>query len=273
MNPPSSSASKPAAPRRGGRAGWLALAWLAVASASPDGLCPGELDRALETRQRILGEWPLRAVGDPATRFVQALGARLAADYGNRAGVISWRFALARNLAPNAFSIGAGYVFVTEGAVTFARNEEELAAILAHELGHELAGHFCPQPEAASGGFFDFLVGGDSPPPRPRGAGLGSLPQSVDIAKEMQADRIALAILKASGYDPRAMLEVARRLEAGGEGHWFDRRRVQSLERLLQGAPPAAAPRDSEPFQAIRQELAAEAPAAPSTQSKPGPSP
>lgn len=200
-------------------------------------------------------------MGDEATQFVQGLGMNLAAAYGQSGGALPWRFALVRNLAPNAFSIGAGYVFVTEGAVRFAGDEEELAAILAHELGHQLAGHFCDKPLAqASGGFFDIFFGGPPAPKSHDSVGVGSVRQSIDPAKELEADRIAVAVLKANGYDPHALLRVARRLGSGSEGHLFDLGRIQSLERLLAGVPPAGAGRDSERFREIKSALIDEAP-------------
>lgn len=229
-------------------------------AALADGLCPGEEAGALKMRQRIVREWPLRPYADEASRYVQALGQRLADNYDGRARAISWRFTLVRNLAPNAFSIGAGNVFVTEGAVTFAQNEAELAAILAHELGHELAGHFCEGSYTDdSRGLFD-IFSDSTPPPRSESVGVGSMRQSIEPLKEQQADQYAVSILRASGYDPRAMLEVARRLPTGGEAHFADTRRVQSLERLLGRFPTSAEPKDSEQFRHIRRLLMAEAP-------------
>ena len=91
------------------------------------------------------------------SQYVQKLGVRLAhfSVYGRNS---PWQFSVVRNLAPNAFSIGGGYVFITDGAVNFVQNESELAAILAHELGHELAGHFCGASDPSdSGGLFDIF--------------------------------------------------------------------------------------------------------------------
>ncbi len=266
MNPHSSLPSNPGLPfsRQEARKRLFACCLLAVLSgmALADGLCPGEQGRAAGMRQRIVHEWPLRPAGDEATEFVQALAVRLAGQYSPGAAKIPWRFGLARNLAPNAFSIGAGNVFVTEGAVTFAQNEEELATILAHEMGHELAGHFCDQPYA--GGSGDGFSGLFTSPPvleRQEVAGLGSLRQTVEPLKEQQADQIAVSILRAAGYDPHALLQVTRRLRSGGEGHWFDQRRIQSLERLLAGIPSGlAGPRDSERFHEIKRILLDEAP-------------
>jgi predicted Zn-dependent protease len=216
------------------------------------------MERAKSTRQRIDQEWPLRGSGDEVTRYLQQLGVRLA-QYGTGGSAIPWRFSVVRNLAPNAFSIGAGYVYVTEGAITFAQTEGELAAILAHELGHELAGHFCSQPASAgSRGLFDLFA--DSPQPERSTVGSGSVRQTIDPRKEAQADQIAVGILQSAGYPPDALLQVARRLPAGGESHLFDPRRIQSLERIVAGLGGGGTRQpDSETFLRVKHSLAEEA--------------
>lgn len=216
-------------------------------------LCEGEQESARATVQRIRQEWPLRGSGDAVTQYVQDLGVRLAhfSVYGRN---ISWRFSVIRNLAPNAFSIGGGYVFVTDGAVTFAQNESELAAILAHELGHELAGHFCGTTDLNDlSDLFDIL----SPPKiAERQVDIGSMTLTIDPVKERQADQIAISILQASGYDPRALLSVARRLPEGGALHPVDSHRLQSLESLLDEIPPSKV-QDSKDFWTTKRSLEA----------------
>lgn len=196
----------------------------------------------------------MRSSGDVVSQYVQKLGVRLAHSsvYGRN---IPWQISVVRNMAPNAFSIGGGYVFITDGAVNFVQNESELAAILAHELGHQLAGHFCGTPDLSdSGGFFDVFP---TPKIDERQVGIGSLTLAIDPIKEQEADQIALSILQASGYDPHAMLDVARRLPRGDAVHPIDSQRLQSLERLLAKIPQAKAV-DSEDFQAIKRMLANE---------------
>jgi len=217
------------------------------------GLCFGELERAKDTRQRIDQEWPLRSSGDEATQYLQDFGIRLA-RYSTGGDTIPWRFFVVRNLAPNAFSIGAGMIYITEGAITFVRNESELAAIIAHELGHELAGHFCNQATYSdSHGLFDIFPA--APPTERQEVGAGSVRQTIDPAKEEQADQIAISILKAAGYSPLALLQVARRLPSGGETHLLDSRRIQALDRILDGYRDVPAHPDSEDFKVVRREL------------------
>ena len=218
------------------------------------GPCEGEQESARTTLQRIEREWPLRGSGDAVTQYVQNLGIRLA-QYTGWGRTLPWRFSVVRNLAPNAFSIGGGYVFITDGAVNFVQNESELAAILAHELGHELAGHFCGASDLNdSGGLFDIF---SAPEAQQHQVGVGSMTLAIDPVKEQEADQIAISILQAGGYDPRAMLDVARRLPRRDMVHPVDSQRLQSLESLLAKIPQTKA-QDSEDFRTIKRTLADE---------------
>jgi len=213
--------------------------------------CADDYQAANTVFQRIENEWPLRSSKDEITRYVQKLGVHLAQlkGYGN---AFAWHFSVVRNLAPNAFSIGGGYIFVTEGAINFAETESELVAILGHEIGHELAGHFCiVQPPNVFSTLLDDVF---MPKPEQYQVGVGSLTQVIDVGKEQQADRIALSIIKAGGYDPTAMLNLARRLPLNGTTHLIDASRIQVLEKAIVNLPVQATQSSNE-FLAIKRVL------------------
>ncbi len=234
--------------------------WLAASAAQAEaaGFCEGERERARTNAERIEREWPLRGSGEGISLYTQSLVERLAEK--SRRHDIAWRVAVVRNRAPNAFAAGGGYLYLTDGALVFSASESELAAILAHEMGHQLSGHFCPRERP---GFFRWLFGqtGDSdevPATNVQSRDLGSLTLVVDLAKEQEADRQAVGILREAGYDPRAMLDVAKRLPSGGRpSHLQDPRRIRSLEAAL-AAVPSIEIGESQEFQAAKRELEAE---------------
>ena len=47
-----------------------------------------------------------------------------------------WHFAVLNSDVPNGISGPGGFVLVTKGALSLARNEDEVAGILAHEMAH-----------------------------------------------------------------------------------------------------------------------------------------
>ena len=171
----------------------LVAALLAQSCASNvNAVCSGETEKALSVRDKIERELPLRS-DDVVTSYVRAFGVHLSEQAGI-AGKANWRFAVVRDRSVNAFSIGDGRIYLTEGAILAAHNQDELAGVIAHEMGHQLAGHFCPQVQDRGG-----------PPAghRPGAATqLGSLRQGMDPAKEREADDYAVEILLEAGYDP-----------------------------------------------------------------------
>lgn len=181
---------------------------------SPRTPCAGETDRAERTADRLNRSWPLRG-SSPLLDVVRAIGAELAAHAPPPSEW--WRFVLVDDSGENAFSIGAGRIYVTRGAITACRSEAELAALIAHEMAHELLGHFCT--------------------PRSRGErrSIGDVTQRIDPPLERAADAGSIPLLLAAGYDPHAALAVVRRAERDSPG--FDPSRLPALEKRLDGVP------------------------------------
>ncbi len=212
----------------------LALALSADVARADD----GEARRARATANRIERDWPLLGSGPTAT-YVRKLGATLGAKAGPTP--YPWRFVVVRDRSANAFAIGGGRIYVNEGVVAVCENEAEVAAILAHEMGHQLAGHFRDAGTAASDGASARVE-------------LGGVTQHVDVAKEIEADRLALRILADAGYDPHAALTLALREEAtaGGARHLRDPRRLESLRAELAAMPPGGR-LDGEAFRVLKK--------------------
>jgi len=55
--------------------------------------------------------------------------------------IAGWHFVILDDSLVNAFAAPGGYVFITRGALQLANNEDELAAVLAHEIAHVRRGH------------------------------------------------------------------------------------------------------------------------------------
>src|SRR6476469_8551260 len=56
-------------------------------------------------------------------------------------GVCEWRFSLVSNRSMNAGAGPNGVITVNRGVVEYANSEEELALVIAHEIGHQSANH------------------------------------------------------------------------------------------------------------------------------------
>jgi predicted Zn-dependent protease len=115
----------------------------------------------------------------------------------------------------NAFALPGGYIYVNRGLIAAARNEGELAGVLAHEMAHVAERHGTEQATKAYGaqagvGILAQILGGRD---RRLGMGeqiVGSLGLNALFMKfsrdaENEADRVGAQMMARAGYDPMAM--------------------------------------------------------------------
>lgn len=127
----------------------------------------------------------------------------------------------------NAFAAPGGIIGVNNGIFQYAETENELAAILAHELAHLSQRHFVRQSEDSRQASISSLAGllagvvlmattgGD--------AGIAAITAGQALnqnqmlrfsrAREAEADRIGIETLADAGMDPRAMAYMFERLQ------------------------------------------------------------
>lgn len=131
-------------------------------------------------------------------------------------------------LGANAFALPAGYVVITDDLIRLAENDEELLAVMAHEIGHVQKRHILRQILQNSltallvAGLFGDLTSI---------AGLSAtLPtflvqQKYSRQFEREADSYAASILEARGIPLNHLVNILRRLtrrEPGGRGGMVD---------------------------------------------------
>lgn len=133
---------------------------------------------------------------DELASYVSEVGRRLVA--AGPAAELEFTFRVLDEPRAQAWAAPGGFVYVTRGLLAQLSSEAQLAAVLAHEIGHVLAGH----TDRLWGGLPDTVANE-----------LGSPRLTFDLGRdeERHADHLALVLIEASGYDPRA---VARMLEA-----------------------------------------------------------
>jgi len=72
-------------------------------------------------------------------RYVSEIGMRLAR--ASERPNLPWRFTVVDEPAVNAFALPGGQIYVTRGILAFLHDEEQLAGVLGHEIGHVTARH------------------------------------------------------------------------------------------------------------------------------------
>jgi predicted Zn-dependent protease len=145
---------------------------------------------------------------------VKSIGARLAAVCERQELIYS--FAAVDEEEVNAFSLPGGYVFVNEGLIDKTDNDDELAAVIAHEIAHVVARHSVKRFETGLG--YQLAQIATIAVAREAGAarGVSLALQSARLAysrqDELDADRLGAGYLKAAGFDPKAMLTFLDKL-------------------------------------------------------------
>jgi predicted Zn-dependent protease len=133
----------------------------------------------------------------------------------------------------NAFALPGGYVYIYNGLLGRV-DEQALAAVLAHEVGHVAAKHSIKKLQAALG--YDLLMGialvglGNKDPQLAEEVGRLSntvydlLSRGYSRQDELLADRLAVKYLSQAGFDPHAMVRVLEILqkEKGPGGRVFE---------------------------------------------------
>ena len=210
----------------------------------------------LEAYQEIKQE--SRISRDPElNRRVQEVGRRIAAVSSHPEW--SWEFTVFENDEPNAFALPGGKVGVHTGLFKVARNDDQLAAVMGHEVAHAIARHGA---ERMSQGLLAQGLGAVA-------VGGGVNPQIVEIAaqaatlgvilpysrtQEAEADHIGLLYTAAAGYDPREAITLWQNFDKlGGERppeflstHPAPGSRIDNLQELM--------PEAMEVYRASRQQ-------------------
>lgn len=83
----------------------------------------------------ILAKYPLYQ-NQALTQYVNMVGQAVAQKYSQSATSRGFHFAVLDTSEPNAFACPGGIILVTRGLIKDCQNEDELAAVLAHEVSH-----------------------------------------------------------------------------------------------------------------------------------------
>ena len=164
---------------------------------------------------------------DPkAQALVQQTGQRLVESTAVRETSYRFKFhLLADDQTINAFALPGGQVFITMALFRALENEDQLAGVLGHEIGH-VVGRHSTQQMAKTG-----LISGIA-----RGVGVamsdGSSTGSVQIAQmvgnminmkygredEYESDALGVRFMIDAGYNPEQMIGVMDILKKAGGG-------------------------------------------------------
>lgn len=164
-------------------------------------------------------------------RYVERVGQRIA-SFSHRPN-LRYEFNVVNSSQVNAYALPGGKISITRGLLSRIENEDQLAAVLGHEIGHVAARHSAVQITRTT------LA-------RIAIAGLGSLGRLYYLGstyaatllllkysrdQERQADLLGLEYMEKAGYNPVGMLQVMEILKR------ISKREPSKLEALFQSHP------------------------------------
>ena len=180
-----------------------------------------------------------------ANRRVAAVGQRIVSATG--VGGAGWEYRVFENNSPNAFVLPGGKVGVTTGLLRVVQNDDQLAAVIGHEVAHTAARHAAErysQTALAQG-----AVGLTGQVIESRvlqqiiGAGVqGAVLLPYSRQHELEADRLGVDYMVRAGYRPREAITLWRNMAAqrtgGSTPQWMsthpsDETRIQQLEAYI----------------------------------------
>ncbi len=217
-----------------------------------------QLSAEVEKQERVLDDKEMQT-------YVRQLGAELA-QYAPRQDVEYTFKVIDAPDKVNAFALPGGYIYVYTGLMRICENEAELAAVMAHEIGHVSGYH---HGESISRQYsynlvMSIILGEDANALAELGARIMGTAGHMFYSREneREADRTGMNILVQAGYNPGAMLSFMGKLieedqrRGGGRGlpifasHPPTEERIELLDALYMQYPQNV--RDSAPYREER---------------------
>ncbi len=161
-------------------------------------------------------EKELKFSNDPLQKKrVEDIGKKIAAVSDRKE--IDYYFQVLDDDTVNAVSLPGGYVYVNSGLLDKVSSDDELACVLAHEVGHIVARHSIKKLQAMQSYSILRLLVAVAP-------GAGGVGPAADAAftqfllgysreDELLADQLGTRYAKLAGYNPRAMITFLTKLQ------------------------------------------------------------
>lgn len=152
--------------------------------------------------------------GTEMNQRVSSIGRRLAGQLPSQQ--FNYEFFVVQDNTPNAFTIPGGKIYVHTGLLTFVSNDNELAGVIAHELGHAYERHPAKNISRQYGAqTIEQLILRDPQGQLKKSAldiAAGGLLLRYSRQDELEADSDGFKLLCRSGYNTNGLTNFLRKL-------------------------------------------------------------
>ncbi len=200
-----------------------------------------------------------------ANRYLNLLGQTLSQASDKPETFGGYHFLILDSAEINAFAAPGGFIFVSRGMIRLCRTEDDLAAVLAHEVGHVQCMHGLKAIKSSRLTSALTILAAEGAKTF-GGKDLAELTEAFegsisDITSTMmnsgyarsaerEADRAALTIMKRVGYDPNGLVsmlkEMKKDLKPGGldfaKTHPDPDDRIRDIEKEIGRYQPVQSP-------------------------------
>ncbi|MBI4368595.1 MAG: M48 family metalloprotease [Elusimicrobia bacterium] len=147
--------------------------------------------------------------------YINNLGSKMTTKSGRRD--FDFRFQIVVSTYPNAFSSPDGNIFITTGLLKLcANNEDEMAAVLAHEISHVELRHGIQLLKRQMGRrALMFAIFGFEQPLAKTAGSLANTLQTLGYGRalEIEADRQAVGLLQKTGYSKEGLIRFLKKIQ------------------------------------------------------------
>ncbi len=180
---------------------------------------------------------------------VDIIGQKLAAVCDRKD--IVYTFKVLKPDKVNAFVLPNGYIYIYRGLIDKVKSDDEIAAVLGHEMAHIVAGHHDKRRRTGIiANIFRIVAisGADTIKDKINiNNAINALTLSYTREEEIEADKFSVTYLKRAGYDPEAaisMIEVLIKSELEGpirpkrrwRTHPYLSARIRAMRKEIQGS-------------------------------------
>jgi predicted Zn-dependent protease len=176
-------------------------------------------------------------VEDPIiSGYVEQIGNKLLDVVPNQP--FDYKFYVIKNEVYNASAFPAGHIFINSGLLADLQSADELAGILAHEIGHVTRRHISQRIEKSkkidlatlAGVVAGVMIGaatGDAAAMQALVIGSSAAGQTASLAysreNEAEADQLGIQYMTRAGYNPEGLLAALKRIRSR---QWFGSEQV-----------------------------------------------
>ena len=230
----------------------LSFALLAACTTSPTGRRQLSLVGGDQMNQMGIAAFTDLKKKTPATKdakaagYVSCVATKVLAEMGGSQG---WEVVTFDDKQVNAFALPGGKIGVYTGMLKVAETQDQLAAVIGHEVAHVLAGHSAERVSEQMAAQLGVTAAGAATGIDPQMFGIATsvfflLPHS--RTQESEADILGLDYMAKAGFDPRQAPQLWRNMaKSGGQKppemlstHPSDETRINGLTQRLSIAMP-----------------------------------